>query len=250
MALFGVSSLTYFVTRYAAAALGLALPPFAVLFILAFESLIIGSGCWGFRRVVMATSFAAVIVVISTLALERFARPVSPVLGNSTLLRHCFSKDTCFPGAVMARIRAAMHMTADPDYLQIIHTEAPLRISDIVQVLQTYAPAERRPAILPDTDWDYFAGYIALSRTGQWYAWPIGSAINEQQSSIVAQHIVDASTLRSGQVLIVAEPEFGVVRLEKKILEKVRARCSLLPLAQTRYNTVYRAESCRTDGKT
>ena len=246
LALFGISALTYFATRSIPATIGLAILPFASLVVLAFESIILNYNRTGIT--VKSTAALMVIAIALTFAFsfERFARPVAPELGNASVLRHCFTADGCSPGTVMARLRAATGMTADPVYFGILGDEAPVRINDLVTVLRTYVPHDARPAILPDPQWDYFAGYVALSTTGQWYAWPVGSVINESLSPINLKRILSNSEMHQGQILIVAKPESGLVLLEQKILHKLRAECRFSLLAETKYNSVYRADECQT----
>jgi hypothetical protein len=97
-------------------------------------------------------------------------------------------------------------------------------------------------AVLRDVTLDFFAGYVALSKSGQWYKWPIGAAIIEQQSTVNTERIVTASTLRPGEVLIVGKP--NLLLLEQRIFDKLRTDCRLISVEETTFHAVYRAETC------
>ena len=92
--------------------------------------------------------------------------PVTPLLGNSTVLRHCFVQEGCGPGVVAKRIWTAIYTMpanidlADPRFSHFAANKTDENIRDLVDVLQTHGEQRRRVAILPDTE----AGLLYIAR--------------------------------------------------------------------------------------
>jgi hypothetical protein len=246
MALFGICTATYFMGRSTPTTLGFSILPFACLAILAFEPLAVRSRRFGFSGAAASVFFTLVIVLTFAYAFERFARPVAPVFGNSTILRHCFSSDGCAPAKIAARIAAATRDDVEKPYLDMFdaayRSGTRNRIAELSMLLRQYAGNQARVAVLPDVTLDFFAGYVALSKSGQWYKWPIGAAIIEQQSTVNTERIVTASTLRPGELLMVGKP--NLLLLEQRIFDKLRTDCRLISVEETAFHAVYRAETC------
>jgi hypothetical protein len=249
MALFGICTASYFMGRSTPTTLGFSILPFASLAILAFEPLAVRGRRFGFSGLAAATLFTLLIAATFAYAFERFSRPVQPLFGNSTILRHCFSSDGCSPSRVAARIAAATRDYVEKPYVDMFdaayRSGTRNRIADLTGLLRRYAAGQARVAILPDTTLDFFDGSVALSKTGQWYKWPTGAAIIEQQSTVNTGRIVKASTLRIGEALIVGKP--NLLLLEQRIFDKLKASCRLSLVTETEFNLVYRAEICADD---
>lgn len=246
MALFGICTATYFMGRSTPTTLGFSILPFASLAILAFEPLAVRGWRFGLSGAAASAFFTLVIALTFAYAFERLSRPVAPLFGNSTVLRHCFSSDGCAAAKVATRIAAATQDDVEKPYVDMFdaayRSGTRNRIADLSRLLRQYTAGQARVAVLPDVTLDFFTGYVALSKTGQWYKWPIGAAIIEQQSTVNTARIVEAATLRAGEVLIVGKP--NLLLLEQKIFDKLSADCRLTLVAETEFHAVYRADAC------
>lgn len=249
MAAFCIAAVSYFAGRSAPPALGFAILPFASLMVLGAEPIILRASRYGLTGGTAFMFTCSLIALTFAFALERFSRPVQPPQGNSTILRHCFDATGCGPVTLAARLAAApsaaVEMPYQEMYSKAYRADVRGRVDDLVSLTTLYAANETRVAALPDTASDFFSGYIAFSKTGKWYKWPIGSIIIEQQSGVNTRRILDAVKVHDGEILIVAKPDLAP--LERKILDKIQAACRLAPVTETTFNVVYRVESCAAD---
>ena len=253
IALYGIGAVSYFVGRSSETTLGLAFIPFALLLISGFQTLLEPAQRLTSLQKTASGLFPLFLVFIFIFGVERFTEPVTPLLGNSTVLRHCFTQEGCGPRVVAKRIWTAIHTTpatidfADPRYWHFAANKTDANIRDLVDVLQTYSEKQQRMAILPDTEAGPYIGMLALAETGRWYQWPFNSPLNDGLSPKLSNRILSAVRVKDGEPLVVAKPESSLLKIERDILAKLRNSCRLAPVAETAYHSIYRLEDCRLD---
>ena len=253
IALLGVGLTSYFVGRSTETTLGLGLFPFAILLICGLQAQLDSPPpTTPFKRYAIALS-AMSLALIFIFGLERFSRPVSPVLGNSTILRHCFSIYGCTPSAVARRIEASLNASplsldlSDLRNWQIAGAKVVKNIRDLIDMIRAQGYVGRHVSVLPDIKSAPYIGMLALTETGSWYRWPLSSPLNDGLSSVLTNRIVQAVRPQSGETVIVARQEDKLISVELDILAKIKSHCQIRQISQTDDYSLYRLGECRRD---
>jgi len=177
---------------------------------------------------------------------EKFVQPPRLDQGNSTILRHCFAAESCWPAAIGTRFYKALHVPpSDLDRFfpkAAIATEGSVsaKIADLTELMQTRFAGTKRVKALPDLAHFPFVGTAVFSQTGHWYAWPFSTPANDLLSATLREKILDAAVLAPDEMLIAGKPETHLWHFERDMLARLRSRCRLVLVHETAHHSVYR----------
>ena len=258
VAAYGFATLNYFMGTPAWPSLGIVFLPVAIEMICVMEVLSTRLQKYGTVGAAGLLALVAVSSMMVAFGTERYARPMAPYLGNSSVLRHCFTAEGCKPAEIVRRVQrslAAAPLDPDgpisiyfslkePEFVQ--NSENLPRIAEAVELLQRWAPNQRRVALLVDSDL-YVVGLVVLMQTGQWYRWPIQAPMTDRLSEplveLILRHVAQ-DPMRNGEILVVSNDRDRLTILERKILEVVSAHCRLALVETRRFHSAFRIESC------
>jgi len=249
LAMWTIGASAYFAGRSNSTTLWMAAIPFSILLICNFE--IIQERAQRGMTLIVSTSTAAIFALMFAFGGEKFTQPVDITTGNSTILRHCFSDETCWPSAIAARVHQALYVPpTDIDWIfpqPAVDSDGRVsaKLADLKTLLRDRFADAKRVKVLPDFPYYPFVGIFIFSQTGQWYDWPFSTPANDLLSDTLSRKILDAAVLTEGELLVVGKPETGLFPFEREMLARVKASCSLVPVADTRFHTVYRGADCR-----
>ncbi len=266
VAAYGFIALNYFMGRQTWAALGFSFLPVAIELICALEALSAKPRKYGTIGVAALLALVAVSSIMIAFSTERFVRPMAPYLGNSSVLRHCFTSEGCNPARIVAHLKRSIAAAPlDPDspaslYFRTLKL-APFpvqeevdktleSIMEAVDILKRWTPNQRRVALLADSfpyDLDNIVNMTVLMQTGQWYRWPISAPLNDELSeplvALILRRVAEKS-MQDGEILVVSNDRKNLKPLEQKILAVVTARCRLALVEALKFHSTYRMEAC------
>ncbi len=266
VAAYGFAALMYFMGAPIWSSLGLAFISVAIELVCALEVLSTRYRKDGTTGVAALLALVAVSSVLVAFGTERFARPMTPSLANSSMLRHCFTSEGCNPGTIAAHLKrsiAAAPLDPDGPVSVHLHETNPLfappqlqeddaiglrRMAEAVDILRRWTPNQPRVALLVDKDpGNWYVSMTVLMQTGQWYRWPISSPYNDEISEPLVALIlrrVAEKPMQDGEILVVSNDREHLLSIEQKILAAISAHCRLAPLETREFHSVFRMEAC------
>lgn len=253
VAILGMGPLAYFFGRPQEATLNLSCLSFTVVAIGIAEVVFINPRRFGNAGYTLSTAMALAFSFTITDGFEHFMRPLDPSRGNSTILRRCFTDVGCPPGAVLDNVGLALHtQPLDPRTKVGDYARRDLaRIDEVISMLRRLGAGKHQVGMLADywprryADSLTAVAMTAFMTTGQWYAWSLSSPINDGQSPMITNRILNqVAATPTGMLIIVSNQKTDWAPINYSILETLLAHCTLSLVEVREYHSAFMTENC------
>lgn len=215
VAVLGLGPLAYFFGRPQEGTLNIACVTFAVVAVSLAEIMFMNAQRFGPVGPVLAGTMVAAFVFIIADGFEHFMRPLDPSRGNSSILRRCFTEEGCRLADVAHNINLALHTEPlDPRTkvgFYAFDDGKRQRIEEATSMLRRLAPDSRYVGMLTDSfpaayaDSDTSIGLTSFMVTGQWFAWPLSSPLNDSLSArIIALVAKSVEKTPTGTLIVIS----------------------------------------------
>ncbi|MCB1193473.1 MAG: hypothetical protein KDK90_23740 [Leptospiraceae bacterium] len=235
----GIGVQSYFVGRSTVTTLGLAILPFMVVLIIVIDRFIIyKSNLPKTFKIPIFLFFAIVISSLSSFSLERFFHDYEPRKGNATVLRKCFTKESCQLDLIIKGIVANLNSP---------HPTRPLLL-ELNTIIEHYFKSKKRVPIVTVTN-EYYNVALTLVMKEKWFLWPVSSPLNDGMSEKLV-HLISESykLLRDNDILVYqiddVNANYDYYDSMVKLRSNIDEHCKTTTIEQSQYFSVLRVEHC------